>query len=82
MHTKFADDTKLGESVDSLSGENLQRDLDQLEGRAISNHTEFKKSKCWILCWGKSNPGFMFRGDERLEGSPTESDLGLWLMAS
>lgn len=44
---KFADDTRLGGSVDSLrDGETLQRDLDRLEDWAISNCTKFNKSNC------------------------------------
>ena len=60
--SKFADDTKLGGAVATAEGgENLQRDVDQLEGWTITNLIAFKKNKCWILCWGKSNPGYRFR---------------------
>eukprot|EP00075_Anas_platyrhynchos_P003977 XP_012948559.2 uncharacterized protein LOC106014904 [Anas platyrhynchos] len=48
--SKFMDDTKLGGAVDSIKDdEALQRDLYKLESLAISNNTEFNKSKCWIL---------------------------------
>ncbi|KAK4826977.1 hypothetical protein QYF61_012918 [Mycteria americana] len=79
--SKFASDTKLGGAVDSLKGrEALQRDLDKLESWAIINHMKFKKSKRWILALGQGNPGYMYKvGDERLESSPAERDLKVWV---
>ncbi|KAK4816551.1 hypothetical protein QYF61_017752 [Mycteria americana] len=60
--------------------EALQRDLDRLESWAITNHTKFNKSKCWIFHLGCGNPGYMYKpGDERLESSPTGSSLGVWV---
>ena len=48
--SKFANDTKLGGSVDSLRGrEALQGDLNKLEGCTITNHKKLNKSKCQIL---------------------------------
>ncbi|RMB94617.1 hypothetical protein DUI87_29432 [Hirundo rustica rustica] len=45
--SKFADDTKLGVCVDLLEDRMaLQRDLEELGGRAESNKMKFSKSKC------------------------------------
>ena len=53
--SEFADDTKLGGAVESPAGrEASQRDLDRLDGWAITNHRKFSKSKCWILHLGWS----------------------------
>ncbi|RMC21366.1 hypothetical protein DUI87_02228 [Hirundo rustica rustica] len=77
--SKFAEDTKLGGPVDSLKvKEALQRDLDQLEGWAITIHMKFNKGKCQILHLGQGNPGCTDRlGNEMLESSTTERDLGV-----
>ena len=55
MHIKFANDTQLGESVDSLEGrEALQRDVDRLESWIITNHMKCNKGKWWIIStWEK-----------------------------
>ncbi|KAK4829262.1 hypothetical protein QYF61_002654 [Mycteria americana] len=38
------------------------------------------KSKCQILHLGWSNPGYTYKlGDKRLENSPVERDLGVWV---
>ncbi|KAF4801076.1 hypothetical protein TURU_037207 [Turdus rufiventris] len=74
--SKFTDDIKLGEAVDSL--EVLQRDLDKLEDWANINHTKFNKGKCWILHLGWGSPGWTDRlGNEGLESSAMERDLGV-----
>ncbi|KAK4815565.1 LOW QUALITY PROTEIN: hypothetical protein QYF61_004082 [Mycteria americana] len=79
--SKFANDTKLGGTVDCLKGrEALHRDLDRLESWAITNLMKFNKSKCQILYLGRGNPAYTCKlGDEKLESSPTERDLGAWV---
>ncbi|KAJ7422840.1 hypothetical protein WISP_36449 [Willisornis vidua] len=70
MQSKFADDTKLGEAVDSLEGrEALQRDLDKLGVWATSA----------LFCtWDRGNPGCLYRpGNERLESSDMNRNLGV-----
>ncbi|KAK4828602.1 hypothetical protein QYF61_000054 [Mycteria americana] len=80
---KFADDTKLGGAVDSLEGpEALQRDLHRLEHWAIVNGMKFNKKKCWILHLRERNARHKYKlGEEQLESSPAERDLGCWLIA-
>ncbi|GAB0209614.1 hypothetical protein GRJ2_003427100 [Grus japonensis] len=41
---------------------------------------KFDKSKCRILHLGRGNPGYTCKlGDKRLESSPMERDLGVWV---
>ncbi|GAB0175594.1 hypothetical protein GRJ2_000024600 [Grus japonensis] len=41
---------------------------------------KFNQSKCWILHLGQGNPGYTHKlGDERLESSPAERDLWVWV---
>ncbi|KAJ7408955.1 rna-directed dna polymerase from mobile element jockey-like [Willisornis vidua] len=76
---KFADDGKLRGAVDSLKGrEALQRNLNKSEDWEITNHMKFNKGKCCILHLGSGNPGCAYRlGNEMLESSDTERDLGI-----
>jgi len=75
--SKFADDTKLGGSVESFEGqEALQRDLDRLEHWAIIKWIKFIDLKYQILHLGWSNA----RHKYKLERSGCRAALqkGIW----
>ena len=77
--SKFADDTKLGNRVDTQEQRSLlQSDLNKLTDWAHKWQMDFNINKCKVLNVGSKNEKFSYMmNDERLDNVNKEKDLGI-----
>ncbi|PKU36416.1 rna-directed dna polymerase from mobile element jockey-like [Limosa lapponica baueri] len=77
--SKFADDTKLSSAVNVLEGRDaIQGHLDRLGQWPHANLMKFNKAKCKVQLLSPCDLPNQYRlGDEWIESSPEENDLGI-----